>query len=266
MECANNNEILCNDIRENMYWSGIVIDYDYYWYDCHSSGNAIHFNNIVGNLDYGIYNYNTGNTVDATDNWWGAVDGPSHSPGHGDKVSDHVEYSPWLPTEVQCEECTERVGDPTYTGQLLTYTAGQTSGHGASPRLVPPSFSAQYMNIHPLQTNVNQPVTITTNVVNSGQEAGNYDVVLRINGKPEQNKMVSVGPGGTYPVKFTVTKSQPGTYAVNIGGQQATFTVLGDAKIVRTPVNGGLIAIFIMSLLIIVTAVMLIRTFRHSTP
>ncbi|UCH50767.1 MAG: right-handed parallel beta-helix repeat-containing protein [Chloroflexota bacterium] len=273
IDYSNDNEITCNDIRDNMYWSGIALDpyYYYYYYGYYaSSGNAIHYNNIVGNLDYGVFSGNDQEAVDAINNWWGATDGPSHSPGSGDKVSDYVDCSPWLTEAVDCEKCAEIGGDRYYLEQVLQkYAGGQAAGPGSSPQnlphLVPPNLSAQYMNVHPLYAQVNQPVTITTNVVNSGQETGNYDVVLRINGKSEQNKMVSVGPGGTYPVKFTVTKSQPGTYTVNIDGQQASFTIVDNDKITSAPVNGGIIAIIIVSLLIIVTLVMLVRTFQRST-
>jgi len=43
-------------------------------------GNSIleaHFNNIVGNTDFGVLN-DGGGTVDATHNWWGDASGPFH--------------------------------------------------------------------------------------------------------------------------------------------------------------------------------------------
>jgi parallel beta-helix repeat protein len=266
IECADNNEILCNNIRDNSEWSGIMVDYYADYMDCYSSGNSIRNNNIVGNMDYGLFNGSDMETVDATDNWWGATDGPSHSPGSGDKVSDFVEYDPWLRTEVQCQECAENGGVLSEEDQLIIQKGGQNSSPGVSPqnRQVPPSFSTQYMNIYPLQAQVNQPVTITTNVVNSGQETGNYDVVLKVNGKPEQTKMVSVGPGATYPVNFTVAMSRPGTYTVNIENQQGSFMVLDDGKAAGTSVNTGWIAILVLGALAIVIAVFLIRALRRS--
>jgi parallel beta-helix repeat protein len=80
----------------------------------------IHYNNIEGNTDYGIYNYLT-ETFDATNNWWGSVDGPKDLAGSdeakldecydvstikntvaeisgtlGNDVTEYVEYCPWL--------------------------------------------------------------------------------------------------------------------------------------------------------------------------
>jgi len=131
------------------------------------------------------------------------------------------------------------------------------------PRLAPPALSLQYLSINPKQASINQPVTITTNVVNTGGEAGDYTAVLKINGRVEQSRMVSVGPQGTQPVKFTVTKSQPGIYAVYVGGQQANFTILGAGSTASTPVNVGLIAILIVGILVIIVSVLLILDFRR---
>lgn len=61
----------------------------------------INYNNIYGNTDYGIYVELDIPTllysVDATNNYWGASDGPSgEGSGSGDKVSKNVEYTPFL--------------------------------------------------------------------------------------------------------------------------------------------------------------------------
>jgi len=58
----------------------------------------INFNNIAGNTGYGIRNFNTV-PVDAEHNWWGSATGPTHASnpgGTGDKVSDNVDFTPWL--------------------------------------------------------------------------------------------------------------------------------------------------------------------------
>ena len=57
----------------------------------------VHFNNIDGNETYGIYNGNAG-LLDAEKNWWGSPKGPSldSTVCRGDKVSDNVDFTPWL--------------------------------------------------------------------------------------------------------------------------------------------------------------------------
>jgi len=129
--------------------------------------------------------------------------------------------------------------------------------------LRPAQLSVQYLRVSPQQASAGQPVTISTNVVNSGDEAGNYNVVLKINGNVEQTKAVSVGSQVAQPVKFTVTKSEPGTYTVAIDGQQSSFTIPGDTA-PQASASGGLIALIVMAVLILATAVVLVMSFRRA--
>ena len=62
----------------------------------YSTNISAHYNEIVDNAKYGIFNY-AKVTVDATCNWWGDNSGPSGAgPGTGDYVSENVIYSPWI--------------------------------------------------------------------------------------------------------------------------------------------------------------------------
>ncbi len=61
-----------------------------------ASGDVINFNNIAGNSLYGIYK-SVNETVNAKNNWWGDVSGPSGAGnGTGDAISANVDYDPWL--------------------------------------------------------------------------------------------------------------------------------------------------------------------------
>jgi hypothetical protein len=124
--------------------------------------------------------------------------------------------------------------------------------------VTPAQMSLQFLNINPQQASANQPVNILTNVVNTGDEAGNYNVVLKINGQLETSRLVKVGPRATQPVKFTLTKAQPGTYAVDVGGQKGSFTILGASGTSGNSVNGGLIAILVLGFVVIVTVLLMI--------
>ncbi|MDZ7313673.1 MAG: right-handed parallel beta-helix repeat-containing protein [candidate division KSB1 bacterium] len=62
---------------------------------------TVHSNCIVNNSPNGVTNEATGTLV-ATNNWWGAASGPTHSSnpgGTGDVVSDNVSFAPWSTTE-----------------------------------------------------------------------------------------------------------------------------------------------------------------------
>jgi hypothetical protein len=107
-------------------------------------------------------------------------------------------------------------------------------------------MAVQSLSINPKQAYANQSITISTYVVNTGGEAGSLNVALKINGKVEQTKMVSVGPQGTQPVKFIVTKAQPGIYTVDIGGQKGSFTILGAGGTAGTSSSDRMIGILII--------------------
>jgi len=68
-------------------------------------GGSIHHNNIVGNDQYGISveSTATGGPLNAENNWWGANDGPSASPGSGDKISANVDADPWLVLNISAD-------------------------------------------------------------------------------------------------------------------------------------------------------------------
>jgi len=51
-------------------------------------------------------------------------------------------------------------------------------------------------------------------------------VALKANGQMEQARTVTVSPGVARPVKFTVSKTRPGTCTVAVGGDIANFTVI----------------------------------------
>ena len=149
-----------------------------------------------------------------------------------------------------------------------TGTTGATGASRASPsmppttQLPPADIQLRSLSVSPGETQAGQPVTVLASMVNNGASAGSYNVALRINGRVEQQRMVEVSPGAAYPVKFTVTRSQPGTYTVAIDNQKASFTVLGGSTS-GSSASGGLIALIAIAVLILATAVVLVMTFRR---
>lgn len=62
-----------------------------------SAGAEVHNNNIEGNASFGMRVDGASGVVNATNNWWGASDGPSGvGPGSGDAVTINVNFSPFL--------------------------------------------------------------------------------------------------------------------------------------------------------------------------
>jgi len=89
-------------------------------------------------------------------------------------------------------------------------------------------------------------------------------VALKVNGVVEKTRMVSVGPQASQPIKFTVARSEPGTYAIDIGGQTGSFTVPATRASRSLPVNWNMIAFILMALLAFAIAMILIFN-RRST-
>jgi tetratricopeptide (TPR) repeat protein len=62
-------------------------------------------------------------------------------------------------------------------------------------------------------------------VTNQGGLSGNYSVILKINGKEEGRKEVTVASGSKLDVTFNVVKDEIGTYTVAVGESISSFTV-----------------------------------------
>jgi hypothetical protein len=92
-----------------------------------NSTQEIHFNNIVGNTDYGVQS--PGSTAEATHNWWGDASGPSGAGnGTGDVVGDNVVFDPWLEAEVGAVK-TETVTNDTVDAKDEADTEVEVTGN-----------------------------------------------------------------------------------------------------------------------------------------
>jgi len=88
------------------------------------------------------------------------------------------------------------------------------------------SFKYSNLVIKPLEVNAGKNATISVDVGNTGNAAGNESVKLLINGNVSDSKDVSLGVGNNTTVTFEHTaKEVPGNYTVEIGGETATYTV-----------------------------------------
>ncbi len=133
------------------------------------------------------------------------------------------------------------------------------------PRLLnAPLMSVQYLSVSPQQAANNTPVTISANVVNTGDQGGNLNVTLKVNGQVEETRMVSVGPKATQPIKFTVAKSEPGTYAIDIGGQTGSFTVSDSHVNKSAPANTSMIIFLVLAVMAIAVAMVLLLNRRSA--
>ena len=127
----------------------------------------------------------------------------------------------------------------------------------------PTTLSVKYLNVQPQHAQVNQTVTVYANIINSGDQAGSYKAILKINGYDEQIKEGNIGGHGAVPIKFEILKDEPGIYNIDINGQEAYF-VVADESGSEVPLKIIPIIIIIMCTTgIIITAILLI--FRKRT-
>jgi len=69
-------------------------------------------------------------------------------------------------------------------------------------------------------------VTISTEIGNDGGQEGSYIADLKINGQTQDTKNITLRPGQSREVIFTVTENKPGHYVVQIGNLSGEFQTL----------------------------------------
>jgi hypothetical protein len=139
---------------------------------------------------------------------------------------------------------------------------GASTGESHSTTLRMANLRVAMLNVNPTQAKANQPITIAANVVNDGTETGSTQVALKINGKVEQTKVVTVGGGSSRPVKFTVTKAEPGTYTVIMGSQRASFVVTDGVAKATPALSEGVIAMLIAGVVVVAFVIIVAFAFR----
>ena len=87
-------------------------------------------------------------------------------------------------------------------------------------------FLVKNLSIQSAEVQPNEVVTIAVSVTNTHDNWGIYSLVLKINGVKEAEKQANVDAGGSQDVSFSVTREDPGSYAVFINGLSGSFTVV----------------------------------------
>jgi len=95
--------------------------------------------------------------------------------------------------------------------------------------VVPPAsaaFSLSGLSVLPAEVELDETITVSMVVANTGGEAGSYTAVLKINGVKEEEKTVTIAAGSSQTVSFSVTKEEAGSYTVVVGWLSGSFTVV----------------------------------------
>lgn len=86
-------------------------------------------------------------------------------------------------------------------------------------------FEFSNLVVKPLEVSAGKDATISIDVGNTGNAAGNQSVELLINGNITDSKEISLDVGKNSTVTFEHVEEVPGTYRVEVGGENATYTV-----------------------------------------
>jgi hypothetical protein len=90
-------------------------------------------------------------------------------------------------------------------------------------------FELVSVTITPSSVGAGEPVTVTVEVNNSGDEV-TYPLTLRIDGSEEETREVLVASGASEVVSFQVTRETLGSYHVQVDGISRTFEVVMSAE------------------------------------
>ena len=132
----------------------------------------------------------------------------------------------------------------------------------------PTSFTISDLSITPVEINPSEEVTISSLVTNIGGSDGSYSVVLKIDDKEETRKGISLTPGQSERISFSVAKDMVGSHTIDINGHAGQFTVKSpppslkpDRTLPLKPSTNGwaIIGIFIGSCCIIGISISLLK-------
>jgi Tol biopolymer transport system component len=89
-----------------------------------------------------------------------------------------------------------------------------------------PAISVQSASLSAGKVPPGTPVTVTANVANTGTVNGTTRIAVYVNGQEDSSQGITVNSGSNTPVTFSVSRNEPGTYTVYVGGTSAgSFTV-----------------------------------------
>ena len=95
----------------------------------------------------------------------------------------------------------------------------------SQPSLQPAAFLVSNLTVAPSKTLVNQPVEISVNVENVGQQSGNYSADLWINGTLTQSNKLILSGGQHVLVNYTLSEPIVGDYQIWVGNLTVTLVV-----------------------------------------
>jgi predicted GH43/DUF377 family glycosyl hydrolase len=108
----------------------------------------------------------------------------------------------------------------TYVTHFSTFTALAATA--------PASFQISRLTVMPDEVEINEDVTISVLVKNTGDLSGSYILELKINNEVTETKKIPLAGHGSVTVSFTISEDVDGIFAININGLTGRFTVIAS--------------------------------------
>jgi hypothetical protein len=94
----------------------------------------------------------------------------------------------------------------------------------------PPTLEISDLIISPKEAWVGDPIKISVEVSNIGDEAITYPLAFRVNNAVRETKTIQLSAGETETLETNVTESSEGTYSVVVGGLTGKFKIVPTGK------------------------------------
>ncbi len=97
----------------------------------------------------------------------------------------------------------------------------------------PASFQVTKLIVQPTRIQQGEAVTAAVEVANTGGRSGDYNLVLTVDGKVRETKVLTLAPGAAEVVKFVLSGYPPGVHRVEVAGLVTEFEVLEEVRVER---------------------------------
>jgi len=183
--------------------------------------------------------------------WGGDHGGPYPNRTQSEEINATMDY---------CYTLTDLEPGKTYYYRVSVQSASTVYGSEKSfdtPAVLvsqspsPAVFFADKLAIFPKVATTGEPVTISLQLSNIGEQEGSYTARLAINNIIEEARDITLTTGESRTVSFTVNKATPGIYEVAIGAQQGTFEILPRWTSTNWLFIGGVAIIIVISVAVL---------------
>lgn len=123
----------------------------------------------------------------------------------------------------------------------------------------PAKFEISKLTVSPDQVHINQEITISVDVANTGGKTADYNLEMKVDGKVNSTTQLTIAPGASQVVNFTLTGDSVGKHQVEIAGLVGEFEVIKSAT--TSLINWWLIGI-ITAMVLAIWAILGWRWFK----